>query len=464
MIRCRRRKEGAACKLKGAVLVVLCFLLIPTAAYANAGPVYMENYPAFSIAPGEDSPIAVEREELTFQMDPQRADEARVTAGYYLKNTSGEHVTVPMVFPFVSEGYSSPGASISLDGEPLDYRLYSGGHVEVRDYLRDPEGFMEQVQMDAILARLNEPRYTAAAFDDTAAAALYEITFGEPLDREVRINFTVDPDKSRALIFGELTGIGGMSGGKCTVSAYVSDYSLGKKGYILVLGEDTLENLEVESYDLLEKRTVIAGEFIRDRIAGTGEPWYLQQRDLEGMYATYVEQVDYFFSIEQHVFSHEMVLENVFYRNNLSVFLFEVEMEPRGSTNLVVTYPLFATIDRSRSSSYINTFAYILNPARNFQEFGHLDIHIELNPSAPYIIESSIPLEEAEQGVYTASLAGLPHEDLVFSTYPKKEVTFIDRTAARIIPPGFEIIFAGLGAAVFLALIAWSLYIKRRRA
>ncbi len=119
--------------------------------------------------------------------------------------------------------------------------------------------------------------------------------------------------------------------------------------------------------------------------------------------------------------------------DNIFLYLFEVDFEGNSTNELEISYPMKATMDRSESRDYINTFAYLLHPAENFQGFGELDIRIELNESAPYILDASIPLSkvEDEQGVYEASLSGLPEDDLVFSTYPREEITWWDSFVAE---------------------------------
>jgi hypothetical protein len=170
------------------------------------------------------------------------------------------------------------------------------------------------------------------------------------------------------------------------------------------LGNDTLANLTSDHNNDIITRTISkAKDFIMDylpRLQMSGFTW---RREIERITTAYLfKEIDAFFAGSQLVFSEGMLIENVMYRNNVSALFYEVEFEAQSSNSLVVTYPMRATIDRRKSNDYVNTFAYILNPAQILLDFGGVDIQIELNSACPYIIDSSIPLTQAEAGVYTA--------------------------------------------------------------
>lgn len=452
------------CRAKGlTVLLVIMALLAPSAAMANSTPVYMENYPAFNIAPMKDSPIKVDREQLIFKIHEHSSEEAVVTASYTMTNISKEKVTVPLIFPFVSHGHGGGGAAkIQYNGKAVGYEIFSAGYVDVRDYLRDPEEFGRQVHIDTLIHNLNQPPYKAKHFADSGYGTLYEVAFTGPTERESRIRFMLDKDGARALTFG-FNGFEMNDKGECVVTGYVRDHDIGEKAYILVMGRDTLAGLKSDYDDDIAKTTVIIGEFLMDYIANASREWlYLENRNIGNCYSLFVKEIDAFFLSNQLVFSEGMVMENMMYNNNISALYYEVEFEGDSTNSLVVTYPVRATIDRRKTNDYINTFAYILNPARNFAGFGEMDIQIELNSSCPYIIDSSIPLHEVEAGIYAASLAGLPSGDLVFSTYPRPEVTFLEATTARFLPAGYGRILA-VFLAIFLGLATLMVILIKRR-
>lgn len=451
-------------KLKRLLAVLLLVsLLAPAMVLANSTPVYLENYPGFNIAPLKDSPIKVDREHLLFQIDEHVSDYALVTASYTMTNTSAENVAVPMIFPFVSDGYGRGGAAkIVFNGKEVGYEIFSAGHVDVKDYLQEPAEFNRQAHIDTLIQNLNQPPYKPRHFDDTGQVTLYEVTLTSETERVSNISFKLDKDRSRAFTFG-FNGFEMNAGGECVVSTYVRGSESSKKAYILVLGDDTLTNLTSDHSDLITPTTVTLKDFIKDYFATATDDWlYLEKRNGEDYYNSFIKEIDAFLAGSQLVFSEGMVIENVMYRNNVSALFYEVEFAAKSSNSLVVTYPMVATIDRRKTNDYVNTFAYILNPAANFLDFGGIDIQVELNSASPYIIYNSIPLTQAEAGVYTASLAGLPQEDLVFSTYPRPEVTFLDATTARFLTRGYGRLLAGFLAA-FMGMVAVLIFIFKRR-
>ncbi len=79
----------------------------------------------------------------------------------------------------------------------------------------------------------------------------------------------------------------------------------------------------------------------------------------------------------------------------------------------------------------------------------------ESRPLSHCIIESSIPLKETGRGIYALSLGSLPDEDLVFSTYPKEEITLLDSTMAKVFPRGYGGLYTGF--VIVLLLISFVL-------
>ena len=447
-------------------LILLFSLFMPGKVFANAAPVYLEKYPGFSIAPMQDCPLRVEKEELIFRIDGHDSSQAIVTAKYTLVNTSGDAVVVPMVFPAVSDGYGGGTAvEITFNGKAVDYESYIAGSVDVRDYLANPAGFNSQVDINTIIDNLNEALHETQNFDDHAFTSLYKVTFQPPAERQSKVSFKIDPQKTRILTFG-FSGFSINQHGECTVSTYVSERNLADTGYILVLGEDTLHSIEVEYEDTQEKSSVKAREFILSKLDGDEFAWIdLERRNLDNLYSYFIREMDRSFTGTQTAFSGSMVIENIYGVHNISALLYEVEFAAGSVNELQLTYPMRATMDRRKTRDYVNTFAYLLNPARKFMDFGTMDIQIELNSHSPHIIESSLPLVEAGGGVYTLSLEGLPEQDLVFSTYPQKEITYLDSAAARLLPRGYGGLFTVLaGAVLLLAVVGIAVYAARRGA
>ena len=450
------------------VLFFMLLLLTPLIAQANAAPVYMEQYPGFSIAPAGDFPLAVDRETLTFQIDQRFSQEATVIADYTLSNLSDEIITVPMIFPYVSYSYSELAPEIRFNGKAVPYTIMGAGHVDVYDYLKEPARFKEQVDIESMIGYLNQPLYEARYFDAAVEASLYEVLFSGPVDSRIRVSFQLDPEKTRVLAFG-FNGFEVNQGGSCAVSGHIGEYNRGETGYLLVLGEDTLTGISGSGDNTIRKSAAGIKEFMVEKILGIGYGMEFNRHwDRDRFYAMLLKQIDRFFEERQLVFSDSMLLESLIYRNNIFAFLYELELEAGSTNSLVVTYPMGATIDRERSHDYVNTFAYILNPARHFAAFEGIDIRIETSPAYPYIIDSSIPLLETEAGVYTASFDSLPPEDLVFSTYSKPEISEWEQRTAPFYQQSYMLIFLVpflllLIVVVAVAVIIAAVLIRRKR-
>ncbi len=446
-------------------LAVLMIFIMPITVYANSAPIYMSKYPSFEISPMQDCPVIVEKESLRFKIDERSSSEAVVTATYTLYNPLEEKLLVPMIFPFVSEGHYGFGAEIEFNGKSVEHEIYNGGAVGVKDYLKEPGRFKDEVDINRIIDYINEPLYEAKLFDDTAKATLYTVTTHGPIDRQCNVSFNIDGSKTRAVTFG-FNGFQSNEQGDYTVSRFVNQNDIGKESSILVLGEDTLSELSLSHGDTIEKSTVVIKDYLENYYTDNESQWIDPRiRNTKVYYAMVVKGIDHYYSTSQYVFSYDMVVENMWHQNNIYALLYEVELEGKSTSNLSVTYTMMATIDREKSEDFVNTFAYIINPAKNFADFRGMEVQIELNSKAPYIINSSIPLNEINKGLYGISLESLPQTDLVFSTYSKEKISFVERAVESTLPKDYGRFLLGIGALIFLlVIILIALYRKKKNA
>jgi len=408
-------------------LLALSVALTPLLAEANSMPVRLERDPVFEIAPLLDTPLVVAKELLTFEVGPS-SSEALVTADYQIVNPSAHALTIPMIFPAISEGEPMFRPQITLNNEELPFEILLAGSANINE-----------LDVNSILLSLNEPLYKPKSFKPTDKATLYEVTIGGQVDRQCTISFEFDP-KTTKILASSYQGYQGsktQNGLQVTFSRYVGPNTIGEQMTILTIGEDSLRGLTLSSGDSLVKKEVTLEGFLKNDLLQRKEQRSdLGSRNVDNLYSAVLKELDITWSSDEPFNAArplDDLVNNVFYRNNLSVFMFTVEMQPESTNSLRVSYPVSATIDRSASADYVNTFAYILSPAKNFADFGTLDIEIRLTDHSPYILESSITLETDGSGRYFASLQGLPDVDLVFSTYTKPQKTPIDTLKARII-------------------------------
>jgi len=416
-------------------------------------PVYMHRQPTFEVAP-INSPLKVLHEQLTFDVSGSSSSEALVTAEYTLENPSSQSLTVPMIFPSISEYHSTPLPHITLNGSPLEYEVYSVGSA----------GATEQVDINAIISSLNSPAYVPTHIDDSQNAVLYKITLAEPMDRRSRVSFRIDPLRTKVVASG-FSGMGGNRDGEVEFSTYVGPGTIEEAAYILVLGDDTLEGLSLTEPDTIEKTQVVIKDFLMDQTFNNEAQWrFFAHRNVENFYSLLLQELERPFFSEDTFLAYrnlEDIVHSALEQNNLSVFLYEVDVEAVSTSTLSVSYHMRATIDRRNSSDYVQTFAYVLSPASYFASFGTLDIEVFLSDHAPYIIDSSLPLQESERGRYTGTFDTLPEVDLVFSTYAKPEVSLIDKALARIMPNNYVLVMLALASGALLVVAAIILVAKK---
>jgi len=419
---------------KAFIAALFTWLIILSAGYA-ALPMYEKSYPAFSASPTSVSSLALTHKELIFKVDEQDKRQARITAHYTLFNALSEDLTIPVILPYIAEGTEGPGAEILFNDQAVEYKIYGAGNLDrysnCGDYLKEPDGFKDLVNIDNIINHLNRPAYQPIHFDDQAETSLYEITFNPPYNRQASFSFSLDKEKTRVLTFGLPIIFGDPKNSKVTAARDITEKDIGEKAYLLILGEDTVTNIQGSHNDTISKSMVEGGDYIRKNLKGLQQDWSgLHHRDFGDFYEMTIRQIDSLPDVLS-VTSMEATLRETVNHNNICVISFELDFPAGNTKTLSLAYPVQAFMDRWEARDYVKTFASLFDPSRRFSECGGIDICIELSPAHPFIIESSLPLFEIEPGVYRMSLNSLPQEDLVFSTYSPEQVTPIDRMLHR---------------------------------
>lgn len=401
--------------------IVILGVMLPNLIFANSAPVYIQEYPSFEVLPMDDFPVEVEGEDLEIELDEYSPSKASVKGEYKIKNTSGEDISATMIFPYISEGYFEFGAIITLDGNAVPYETYFAGEINPVDYFEDPEGFAKQVDMDSIIDSLNSPQYKPVNFDDMSETSIYSIEFESPTKDQLELSFEINPEKTRVLAVN-FSGIEVDDSGKCRAFEHIGKSDVGEKGYILVLGEDTLYGIESSTGWEIDEEAFVVKDFIMEKIINSNDSWYYNpNRNIDSLYKRFIKRTDDLFG-ESHIVSDSNTVMEEILANNISVLLYDIDIKAGQESAMSVKYPIKATIDRRKSNDYVNTFAYILNTAEKFRDFNELEITVKLNGRHPYIIESSLPLNHVGDGIYRGYFDELPEKDFVFSTYPKEEI------------------------------------------
>ena len=147
----------------------------------------------------------------------------------------------------------------------------------------------------------------------------------------------------------------------------------------------------------------------------------------------------------------------------------DAEATPRSALTHTVFFPSRGLGRSDWSSHWRHTFTYLLSPARHWADFGTLDVAVTTPESSPYVIQSSLPLEEAGERRYTAHFDSLPDGELTFTLYPEPRITLADRLSSYqfqaflVMGLPLLLLFAGLPAAAAAVLLIWLSRRKRRK-
>lgn len=147
-----------------------------------------------------------------------------------------------------------------------------------------------------------------------------------------------------------------------------------------------------------------------------------------------------------------------------TALVYTVEFPAGGTREVAVSYPSFSYSIQEGTTYWRHTFTYLLSPAQYWAHFGTLDVEISAPEEAPYIIDSTLPLEAAGEGRYTAHFDGLPEGELEFTLYREPSITLWDRCNAFLQDAGYVMFFLGpVILVVAVLVIVWVLLRRQRR-
>lgn len=441
-------KKGVSMeKTRFIALIVFIGMLLPLAASANSGPVYMKEAPSYAIMTLEDCPVTVTHEKLTFAMSAANVygwgPLAQVTAAYQMENPTDKAQHVPMAFPFVTKlnRNALENIRITVNGAEVPYQVRLGQSLADQDFLQDPAAFIKAAEMGNILSTVSKPPYAPTSFDDNAPTPLYTIAPAREHARyKINIKFKIDPAKTKVVAYG-INSIAYGPDGNCELSAWYYEDNPGFDCGFLVLGEDTVREMEIfttaegeedkeaTAKDRLEKMQVVPREYIAEKFikADASIHGLTGEEMLEQAYGIVAAYMDSLFANGNIITDSESITEPLRSRERVIVLLYAVPFEPQGKNEVMVSYTAGGTLDRRNSKDYTYTYAYILNPARGWADFGGLEVEVLPASAYPYIVSSTLPFARQEDGRYTAGFDGLPDTDLVFTMYTEPEITFTDR-------------------------------------
>lgn len=443
--------------LKKTILFAWILFLFAPVASSNSSPVRWFEHPTSVVLSLEDqTPIAVLEENLIFDFSQWEnagfGFEGQVTASYIMENTDPESVLCSMVFPVIGSLWDQwPDlVSIEADGRPIPVEVLYGQAVG-----SDDDSY-EQLRIEDILVPFQEKNKNWVHLSQ--GKRVYDYTFqvdgtNEALDLLV----TFHKDENLPVVVFGFNSMSYADDGTVTLTRrFGGDQvqpkidSLGsplvfsdirfvpvtdgtwKKSKAPGMPEEKLQSMEdfIKEIFHFNERTDLQGpnaDKNKDMLA-----WELEQRIQEGN--TLLTDGD---------------ISAVEEQDRFLLLRYDVAFKERQKQEIRVSYPVKGSMDRSRTVQPVYTYRYLLKPAEHWKYFENLNIRVIPPTEAPYMIEDNMRFERQLDGIYEASSASLPDENLSFSLYAKERITLLDRIQGLIHQNLYAWIFFG---AVFLLL------------
>lgn len=457
--------------VNGLLLGIIMVMFSLRLTYANAGPIIAEEDPVFTMMPAGTTEIVVEEELLVFDFrkdDPYSVD---IQAVYTMKNGTDTTVNQKMMFPLITIPASNflNSVSISVDGKPVGFEA-----MRLQDYtesqrispLHNYDDYITRanmLDMNELLTTWNKSDNELNYFNLDDEIQL--ITFNAPRQNEryeISIDYQINPAISKLMASGftfhsrDNKGTG--SFGKWIQN--IENEENIQKIEFYVLGEPIdEEQLKFPASVTMNSKTIKAGKLIDHWVE---ERIHNEPAKNEEEYVDYlVRKIDNFIASDEVVAQlNDDILEPYFYHSYVGALIYDVNFAPGSVREITVEYTARASRDRTDTSRYGALVAYLLNPAREWKDFKDLTIHIYPHHEQPYLLESSLALEENQHdGSYTAYYETLPEENLVFRMYHRdKAETGLLKTFSNpyilllIIPVG--LVLAVLGVVTLVVVLA----------
>ncbi len=435
-----KRRFTALISLIICLAVVASLSAIPT--LANSAQVHFWGVDATGLVmPDKESPIIVEKEVLTFDIDEfpnnyyyyDNMDEfisydARVTAEYTFYNPSEYTVTSKLLFPFGNQAsyvygfYDENGEFISIDDtNKYDVKI-NGVAIEkyVRHTLSDSYSSFELEQDLALISDdfASDDFYKT---DLTVTRYTFAVSGVDPKNYQPA-HIGLDVKKGQAnyrILFPEQNGARRLDNDDMRL--YTDVGKNGREFDLYVFGQPLNELPDWKVYEngavrdnevifgtanLVKSETLTFKEFAlsnRPEDSAVSESdWY------NALIAELKQSARY--GQEYPIVECNLFLTG-FKSSLMRWYEYEITLSPEQRLVNAVTAPVYPSIDMGYNPTK-HEYSYLLSPAKTFKSFGELEIRI----NTPYYLNSS-SLEgfSKVEGGYTLTLNGLPQEELKFT-------------------------------------------------
>ncbi|AOY77835.1 hypothetical protein [Clostridium formicaceticum] len=423
-------------------IVMFCF---STMIFANSGPVFWQGYPSSAIMVIENSsPIRVENENLVFDFsDSYNASHTingKVTATYEMFNPTNELQAVQMAFPFVGriDRLLSEDIVITADDTVLPYTIYIG---DVVNSYKSPFQQDRKASFDfaSIVSTITESLYRGKHFTENEKGKLYTIDIKPSTDQRINfaVDFNFDYEKTKVLTNGfnryERDGKKTKIAAWCYKPEVLEVYVLGEDIDLKInayTDGELKEETDLFTYQISTKKVDVRSylmAYIKNNTNGQSDSMISDTQ----LYNLYAKSLDEHFTQNRGYSSEYDLMAQENYERILTL-VYTVAFPQNSVKEISVSYRTSGTMDKTETVEPLYSFDYIFNAAKNWSDFKNLNIKIIAPEEAPYIVRSNIEWTKEEHKVYTATLAGLPEDDLSFTLYGKEKITLLDKAGGSL--------------------------------
>ena len=449
------------------VLVLLLFMMSSkTPVSANSAQAHWTGTDSTgSIITEENSPIIVEKELLTFDIQEfpesyyQEKDDflkysGSVTAEYTFYNPADYAVTATLAFPFggiadyaniyedENDKYliniDTDKYDITIDGIVIEKQLrhtfmYDGEQFELeKDLVKLHDGYMEDdfYKPDLLVTKYTYQAKNVDLEEHDAATAAIILT----------------KDNNNTRVYMEKNSGGDTKKEGILLSTWID---MEEAFSVYAIGEPFKEEMDWKFYHDASYKEEIDGimELVSTETM-TFKDLALSKYDSESG----ILEHDWYNAIVTLFVNHnwsDLAIYDIYSLDISDMFMrwyqYDITLEPKQRIVNTVTAPIYPSIDSSYEPA-IFEYTYLLSPAKTWKEFGNLDIVIN---TPYYLIENSIEGFEYKNPGYELHLTGLPEEELIFTLCSEEKTISTIRNHLNPIP------FMVLGIIIAVGIIVW---------
>ena len=447
----KRAFATALLALLFAAISIVAIAVPSSVCEANSALRYYEGRNAAGVmSKSKDSPIAVEKEELTFdiQFDEHYLNGLQigsVSAKYTFKNTSDSEAKADVVFPVGSLKRMRESSSndiekfgVKINGEKVDCRL----RYTVKDY-------------DSYFNRDRDLRY----IDDE----MLENDFFAPDKKVFKYTYTATSDSLYCKMF-----FGSVDPHKIVCANGYDTWRQNLDGTINVAfrwrdGEYVFYAIG-EEIDFAQRAEFYSDYNLTQKVDASLKLVSKQEITFKDLALLYfdekygVSEIDWYNAVFGNLQS-----DGIATRRDLNVYdslycWFEYEMNFAPAQTIVneVVAPMYPDLDEEHSPT-VYVFNYLLSPAATWKSFANLDVRVNTNY---YMTESSHDFEKVEGG-YVLHFDTLPQDELSFSLCSEQNPGWRGRGAHVIV----DIILLSLllpPCAIVVGLVVTIVIVKKK--